>query len=166
MRPTISIVLVALIITAGQPTRANAQDVPVLAGVSTAKFEMEDLDAGGRRCGLNSNALLNALKLPIRAYTKIHAITEGAEVPFFVLRVQTVAQKLRNETLCVSALVLQLNQIALVDVPGQKPMLLTAMLWEGQRMISGALSDSPIRTMRTVELLALEFAAQWQTDNP
>jgi hypothetical protein len=97
MRPTISIVLAALIITAGQPTCADAQDVPVLSGVSTAKFEMEDLDAGARRCGLNTNALLNALKLPIRAYTKIHEITEGAGLPFFLLRVQTVAQKLRPD---------------------------------------------------------------------
>lgn len=57
---------VGLWLSATLPTLANNS----LKGIQPAFFHIEPLEGDATKCGLDRQALRNAMKLPIRAYTK------------------------------------------------------------------------------------------------
>jgi hypothetical protein len=129
-----------------------------------------DLEENSRACGLNEETLSNALKLPIKAYTKIReegtTLEDGVPAAVY-LNVRSLRLNLGSNVHCVSHLELQLLRMGSVTFyPSREQANYMAILWEAGFMVSQNSRDTESRVLKAVDELARKFCAQWQNDNP
>ena len=136
-----------------------------LTGVKTAEFAIGGLDADSKQCGLEEAALLNAMKLPIRAYTKIREPAKpGLGYPLINLHIVTLITSGRS---CVHAVRMEVAEWTLVQLGAEKqPGPRSVQMWSRLLALTGPQNGSANQVLTAVEDLARQFATAWQNDNP
>jgi hypothetical protein len=134
-----------------------------LRGITQAVFLLEYFGENEKRCGLREGEVLNAVKLPLRAYTKVTEAALGSSAPTIYLRLTTV----RAVGLCSHAIDLSLHQSTEVSLP-QNPGRMThkIVLWHQSVLLISNETAAPERVVRAVEDLGRMLAVAWQNGNP
>jgi hypothetical protein len=165
MRHLTTVTGLALALLLGATAAASAQ----LSGVTSATFFVGVSDTS-KECGVEQRGVEQALKLPIRAYTKIKEETSQAVPIDIQVVVESMKVKIAHSGFspgCVHYVRVEVDWFGSVRLndPSIPDGMHIVKLWFSEAMLSGPSDESSRAVVSTVEEKARDLASQWQKDN-